>query len=377
MKTNPLGALILLGAALSLSAQEGQTWATIQAGEAFRRNTNVYQNGIAFGLGGGTWFTNRWGMDLKALRTVQPARYFGYPDTHEYLGLGSLLLNVGNTDGHWQPYLALGAGGSRLHAPFAVKSTKFNTHAGLGLLGHTESGFTIQLDAKVVNVATVYANHFREVLTTAGVGYTWGIRRAPAPTPPPAVVAPEIVVPVEPPPPPPLPPPPPPAPAPAPEPTPAPPPQAKIVLDEARLHFTNGKADLDESGREVIRGVARDLRAYKGSYKVVVTGHTSHTGGQAFNQRLSKERAEAVAGVLREENIPAQDITVVGKGWDEPIAGNKAKEDQAKNRRVEVDVKVLDKNVSTKLVEEQLRDTPPAPVKKAKGHRQPKAKRAQ
>lgn len=371
MRTKAIGALILLGTALSLSAQEGQTWATIQGGEAIRRDTNVYQNGIAFGVGGGTWFTNRWGMDLKALRTVQPARYIGYPDTHEYLGLGSLLFHIGDPEAHWLPYLAAGAGGSRLHAPFAEKSTKLNLHAGLGLLGHTDSGFTVQLDAKVVNVATDFGNHFRELLATAGVGYTWGVRHAPAPSP--VVVAPEIVVPVQapppPPPPPPLPPPPPPPPVVV-----VPPPPAKIVLDEARLHFTNGKADLDDRGRDVIRGVARDLRAYKGSYQVVVTGHTSHTGGKAFNMRLSKERAEAVAGVLREERIPAADITVVGKGWDEPIADNKSKEDQARNRRVEVDIKIHDKNVTTNLVEERLRDTPPAPVKKAKGHRKPKAK---
>jgi outer membrane protein OmpA-like peptidoglycan-associated protein len=155
---------------------------------------------------------------------------------------------------------------------------------------------------------------------------------------------------------------------------PAPPPPAKIVLDEARLHFTNGKADLDESGRSVVRGVARDLKAYKGRYKVLVTGHTSHTGGQAFNQRLSKERAEAVAGILREEGIPAMDITVVGKGWDEPINENKSKEGQAKNRRVEVDIKIHDANVTTTLVEGQPRDTPAVPVKKARGHRRPKTK---
>lgn len=371
MRTNTLGVLILLGSTLSLSAQQGQTWATVQGGEAIRSDTNVYQNGMAFGLGGGTWFSDRWGLDLKALRTIQPARYFGYADTHEYLGLGSLLLNLGPANANWQPYLAAGAGGSRLHAPYAYANTKLNLHAGLGLLGHTESGFTIQLDVKVVNAKTDWDNHFREVLTTAGVGYTWGIRHASRPTPV-AVVEPEIVVQAPPPPPPPTPLPPP--PPPPPEVVLAPPPPAKIVLDEARLHFTNGKADLDESGRVVIRGVARDLRAYKGSYKVVVTGHTSLTGGKAFNMRLSRERAEAVAAILREENIPAMDITVLGKGWDEPIADNKSKEGQAKNRRVEVDVQIPNKNVTTKLVEEGVRDTPPVPVKKAKTHRQPKAK---
>jgi len=369
MKITALATLILLGTGLSLPAQEGQTWATIQGGEAFRRDTNVYQNGMAYGVGGGTWFSDRWGLDLKALRTVQPARYLGYPDTHEYLGLGSILFKVWDTGNQWQPYLAAGAGGSRLHAPFATASTKLNEHVGVGLLGHTDSGFTLQLDAKVVNVSTDYGNHFREVLTLAGIGYTWGRGHAVAAAPM-RVAEPEPLPPVavQPPPPEALPPPPAPAPVvmpPQPLPVVVVLPPAKIVLDDARLHFTNGRSDIDEAGREAIRGVAQDLKAYQGPYRVVVTGYASHTGGKAFNLRLSRERAEAVARVLREERLPAQDITVVGKGWDDPIADEASALGQSRNRRVEVEVKTKDLNVSTHLVDEQLRNTP-APVKRIK-----------
>jgi outer membrane protein OmpA-like peptidoglycan-associated protein len=372
MKITALTALILLGAGLSLAAQEGQTWATLQGGEAFRRDTNVYQNGMAYGVGGGTWFSNRWGLDLKALRTDQPARYLGYPDTHEYLGLGSIIFNVGGTGGHWLPYLAAGAGGSRLHAPFASASTRLNEHAGVGLLGHTDSGFTVQLDAKVVNVSTDYAAHFREVLTLVGIGYTWGGGHAvaavpmrvaePAPLPPVAVQPPPALPEA-------LPPPPPPAP---PAPVVVPPPPAKVVLDDARLHFTNGKSDIDETGRAGIRDVAKDLKAYQGHYRVVVTGYASHTGGKAFNLRLSRERAEAVARVLREERIPAEDIRVVGKGWDDPIAAGGSEQDQGRNRRVEVEIKTHDLNVSTNLVDERIRNTP-APVKRTRAVRRAKA----
>jgi outer membrane protein OmpA-like peptidoglycan-associated protein len=361
MKITALAALILLGPGLSLAAQEGQTWATLQGGEAFRKDTNVYQNGMAYGVGGGTWFSDHWGLDLKALRTVQPARYIGYPDTHEYLGLGSLLFKVGGTD-HWMPYLAAGAGGSRLHAPYATGSTKLNEHAGIGLMGHSDSGLTLQLDAKVVNVGTDYDNHFREVLTTVGIGYTWGVRHAVAAAPmrvaepepmPPAAAQPPPAPPVA------LPPPPPPPPVVAYQ------PPVKIVLDETRLHFANGKADIDEAGRAAIRNVAQDLKAYQGAYRVVVTGYASHTGGKAFNLRLSRERAEAVARVLREERLPAQDITVVGKGWDDPIADEASELGQSRNRRVEVEIKTEDVNVSTKLVEEPILDTP-APVRRPK-----------
>jgi len=374
MKNFALRTLVLIGCTLSLSAQEGQTWGTLQLGEAIRRDTNVYQNGIAFGVGGGTWLTDRWGLDFKALRTVQPARYIGYPDTHEYLGLGALLLNVGPRDRAWVPYLALGAGGSRLHAPFAEASTKFNLNAGVGLLGHTWNGFTVQLDAKVVNVSTEYANHFRELLTLAGVGYTFGVRHPqPAPPPPPEPVQPAVVVLVTPAPAPPPPPPPPPAPVPVAVVEPPPPPPVKIILDEARLHFNNGKADLDEAGRQAVRKVARELAVYKGNYRLVVTGHTSHTGGAAFNLRLSKERAEAVAQILREQNIPDREIVVEGRSWNEPLDTNATPEGQARNRRVEVDVQVHGKSVTTDLVEEHTRDATTTPATKPRMKRKPKA----
>jgi len=379
MKTTALAALILMGAGLSLQAQEGQTWVTLQGGEAFRRDTNVYQNGRAYGVGGGAWFSDRWGLDLKALRTDQPARYLGFADTHEYLGLGSLIFNVGPTGKPWKPYLAVGAGGSRLHAPFADAATKLNYHAGVGIIGHTSSGFTVQLDAKALEVGTRYAGHFREVLTVAGIGYTWGGRPAPV------AMAPEVEPPAPPPPPPPPvqppPPPPPPEPVVIPPPPPPPPPvvvipppPAKIVLDEARLHFTNGKADIDEAGRAAVRGVAQDLKGYTGRYHVVVIGHTSHTGGKAFNLRLSMERAQAVARVLKEEQIPATDITVEGRGWDEPIADNATEEGQSRNRRVEVDIRTNDKNVTTNLVREPTRNSPPVAPARHKAKAKAKAK---
>ena len=370
MKKLATWALIVIGSTLSLGAQEGQTWGTLQLGEAVRRDTNVYQNGVGFGLGGGTWLTDRWGLDFKALRTVQPARYIGYPDTHEYLGLGALLLNVGPRDRSWVPYLALGAGGSRLHAPYEVAATKLNLNAGVGLLGHTWNGFTVQLDARAVQVSTTNDNHFRELLALAGVGYTFGVRHpAPPPPPPPEPAQPAVVIVVAPPPPPP-----PPLPPPAPVLVvePPPPPPVKVILDEARLHFNNGKADLDENGRKAIRDVARELSVYKANYRLVVTGHTSHTGGAAFNLRLSRERAEAVAQVLREQNIPEREIVVEGRSWNEPIATNSTPEGQARNRRVEVDVQVHGKSVTTDLVEERSRDAAPVPPKKTAHKMKPK-----
>jgi len=193
-----------------------------------------------------------------------------------------------------------------------------------------------------------------------GVNYHWGKTTA-APAPPPAV---EEVKPVEPPPPPP----PPPAEVkPVVVAPPPPPPPAKIVLDQAVLHFANSKAVLSDEGVAAVQQVAQELKQYPGDYTLVVSGHTSSTGSKAFNKVLSKKRADAVAKVLVDSGIPATSIQTVGYGPDQPLMDNAMAEGQARNRRVEIEVKVKDASVETRTIQTQTQDTPkPTPKKKKK-----------
>ncbi len=167
------------------------------------------------------------------------------------------------------------------------------------------------------------------------------------------------------------PPPPPPAPEPVKEvakPVPPPPP-AKIVLDEAVLHFANGKAELGADAITAIQKVADGLKAYNGSYTLEVSGHTSSVGGKALNKTLAKRRADAVAKVLVDAGIPADKVTTMGVGPDKPIADNATKEGQSKNRRVEIDVKVNDGKIEVRKTETGVVDAAapaPAPKKPAK-----------
>lgn len=139
-------------------------------------------------------------------------------------------------------------------------------------------------------------------------------------------------------------------PAPVPEAAPEPLP-VKIVLDEAVLHFANGKAKLSPAGVEAIKKVAESLKAFSGKYSLEVSGHTSSVGSAALNKKLAKQRADAVARVLTESGIPADAIQTVGVGPDKPLADNKTKEGQAKNRRVEIDVKVENAKVEIRKTE--------------------------
>ncbi len=70
-----------------------------------------------------------------------------------------------------------------------------------------------------------------------------------------------------------------------------------------------------------------------------------------YSQALSKRRAEAAARLLIEAGLPADRVFTVSRGPDVPIADNKSREGQSRNRRVEIDVK------TTGAVEKVHRET--------------------
>ena len=69
------------------------------------------------------------------------------------------------------------------------------------------------------------------------------------------------------------------------------------------------------------------------------------------DRSLGKRRADAVAKILVEEGLPAASVQTKGVGPDQPIADNKTKAGQAKNRRVEIDVKVQGQEVEVRKTE--------------------------
>lgn len=367
---------LLAGTALTLSAQQGTAWVMGHVGQTVFDAEPVFKDKLHYGLGVGHWYTDTWGLDLRALRTdLQLEKNpLALPSGKETHLLASGLLNLRPGAENWYPYLSLGLGGTNVGSPYSGKSestTRLNYHGGIGLMGKPAEKFLLDLNVKAISVEMPSSR--TEILATLGLGYTWGGGRkavpatpvaAPAPAP---VVAPVVapkVEPVAPPPPPP-----PPAPEPVkevatPVPPPPPPPPAKIVLDEAVLHFANGKAELGPDAKAAIQKVADGLKAYPGDYSLVVSGHTSSVGGKALNKALSKQRADAVAKILVGSGIPANRVSTVGVGPDKPLADNASKAGQAKNRRVEIDVKVNDGKVEVRKTETGTVEAPAAAPKK-------------
>ena len=90
-----------------------------------------------------------------------------------------------------------------------------------------------------------------------------------------------------------------------------------------------GKAKLDD-----LVGKIKDI-----SLEVIIAvGHTDSVGGDAYNQKLSIKRSEAVKAYLVSKGIEKNRVYTEGKGEKQPVADNKTSEGRAKNRRVEIEV---------------------------------------
>lgn len=121
-----------------------------------------------------------------------------------------------------------------------------------------------------------------------------------------------------------------PAPAPEPKPTPAP---KKLILEG--VNFDYDKATLRPEAAATLDQMAETLKEW-GDIKVEVAGHTDSRGRDAYNQRLSARRANAVRDYLIGKGIDADRLSAKGYGESMPVADNNTEEGRYKNRRVEL-----------------------------------------
>jgi OmpA-OmpF porin, OOP family len=126
------------------------------------------------------------------------------------------------------------------------------------------------------------------------------------------------------------------APAPAPAPAPAGPTTEKVTF-AADAFFDTGKAVLKPEGKAKLDDLKGKLSGIALEV-IIAVGHTDARGGDAFNQKLSVKRAEAVKAYLVSKGTEANRVYTEGKGEKQPVADNKTKDGMAKNRRVEIEV---------------------------------------
>ena len=113
---------------------------------------------------------------------------------------------------------------------------------------------------------------------------------------------------------------------------------AEAVRVELDVKFDFDKADVKQDSYGDIKNLADFMKQYPQT-STTVEGHTDSVGSDAYNQKLSERRANAVRAVLvNQYGVEADRVNAVGNGEAAPVADNATEAGRAVNRRVEAAV---------------------------------------
>lgn len=108
----------------------------------------------------------------------------------------------------------------------------------------------------------------------------------------------------------------------------------KVTFNSGIL-FATGKSDLSAVSKTELLNFVNKMKDMPDT-DLAIYGHTDNTGSDAINERLSAERALAVADYLKYCGMAAGRMTATGLSYKEPVASNDTAEGRAQNRRVEI-----------------------------------------
>lgn len=114
-------------------------------------------------------------------------------------------------------------------------------------------------------------------------------------------------------------------------------PTSEKVSFAADAFFDFDKATLKPEGKSKLDQLAAQLGGINLEV-IIAVGHTDSVGTDAYNQKLSVRRADAVKAYLVNKGVESNRVYTEGKGEKQPVADNKTAEGRAKNRRVEIEV---------------------------------------
>jgi outer membrane protein OmpA-like peptidoglycan-associated protein len=123
-------------------------------------------------------------------------------------------------------------------------------------------------------------------------------------------------------------------------------------LDDYKLQtsvavpFSFDKWSLTPDAKQELDKIAGEIKSGK-RFFVAVEGYTDATGSRAYNEALSRKRADAVVQYLvAKHEVPIYRVHMIGLGVERPVDEGKGRDARAKNRRVEVKVYSADKSTS-------------------------------
>jgi len=197
------------------------------------------------------------------------------------------------------PYIGAGAGVAFADAGFngcSLCSTQFAYQGIVGLGWNVDRSFRINLDGRYYGTTNTPTYQNNNITAMLSLTYKFG--------------QPEAVA------------------APAPAPAPAAPPSFMVFFDWDR-------SNLSPQAMTTIKQAADAYKA-KGSARVTATGHADKSGPEAYNMALSLRRANAVKDALIQNGVPANVISVVGRGEEQPLVQTADGVREPQNRRVEI-----------------------------------------
>ena len=115
--------------------------------------------------------------------------------------------------------------------------------------------------------------------------------------------------------------------------------RSTLTLSADRL-FAPGTARIEAGQLELLARVARSLAGLSG--EVLVIGHTDDLAVASLqfpsSWHLSRERAQAVTGVLAQQGVSAERLRAEGRADVEPLLPNTGPAERARNRRIVIEL---------------------------------------
>ncbi len=110
------------------------------------------------------------------------------------------------------------------------------------------------------------------------------------------------------------------------------------VRNEGVINFKRASSDIDAQSNATLDRIVSVMGTCKAA-KIEIQGHTDAEGTTERNINLSTRRANAVMTYLTAAGVEPARLTAVGFGEQRPVVPNDTKENMARNRRIEFEVK--------------------------------------
>jgi len=109
----------------------------------------------------------------------------------------------------------------------------------------------------------------------------------------------------------------------------------RTIISMSDILFKTDQATLTDKLRINLAKIAGILTVFRET-NVTVEGHTDNVGTEAYNQKLSQDRANNVMDFLIAQGIDEGRLKAVGYNFSRPVASNDTEEGRKKNRRVDL-----------------------------------------